>query len=177
MVRFINDLPLLGKLSIPFIVVLGLVGLLIWQSYTGLITMKAASDEAIDVAAKRLELALLVQSDLNAAAVAEKNVILADNDQERRGQVEYYNQVMGKATSALTTLLQMPQSAERRAVNEQVRTAVQAYGRASGEVIAKAMAGDIEGAEQVSNTLARVARRDVVRLTEERVEANRAAML
>jgi methyl-accepting chemotaxis protein len=39
------------------------------------------------------------------------------------------------------------------------------------------MAGDIEGAEQVSNTLARVARRDVVRLTEERVEANRAAML
>jgi methyl-accepting chemotaxis protein len=176
MLRFVNDLPLLGKLAIPGVLVVGLIAALVLQSLATVSTINRTTDEAIDVDGRRLEYALVVQSAMNAAAVAEKNAILASEAAEVRAQAAAFRRSMDTAVAAADRLIALADTPERRATNTEIRTAVDGYGRAAGQVLVLAEAGDDERARTLSNTAAREARLTMVRLTDERVRANEEAL-
>jgi methyl-accepting chemotaxis protein len=113
---------------------------------------------------------------MNAAAVAEKNVILASEAGEVQAYAAAFRRSMDTAVATTDRLIALADTPERRATNTQIRTAVDGYGRAAGQVLDLAQAGNSERARAQSNTASREARLTVVRLTDERVHANEEAL-
>ena len=176
MLRLVNNLPLVGKLAIPGVLVVAMIAALVVQSLATVSTINRTTGEAIDVDVRRLEYALIVQSAMNAAAVAEKNVILASEAGEVQAYAAAFRRSMDTAVATTDRLIALADTPERRATNTQIRTAVDGYGRAAGQVLDLAQAGNSERARAQSNTASREARLTVVRLTDERVHANEEAL-
>ncbi|MFN8926677.1 MAG: hypothetical protein ACK5WM_14115, partial [Rhodospirillales bacterium] len=124
MLRLVNNLPLVGKLAIPGVLVVALIAALVVQSLATVSTINRTTGEAIDVDVRRLEYALIVQSAMNAAAVAEKNVILASEAGEVQAYAAAFRRSMDTAVAATDRLIALADTPERRATNTQIRTAV-----------------------------------------------------
>ncbi len=176
MFRFISNLPLVGKLAIPTLLVLTLVAMILIQSFSTVTTITATTDDAIKVSVKRMQYALIVQSTINAVAVAEKNVILADTAEERQSQTNAFGRAVDRAGAAMDKMYALADTAELRGSNDAIRAAIAAYARASSQAIERAESGDQASAKQLSSTVSREARGRLVQLTDDRVRANEAAL-
>lgn len=77
MVRVISNLPLIGKLAIPAALVVALVVTLVVQALSTVSVITEITDSAINVTGRRLESVLVIQSSVNAAAVAEADLLIA----------------------------------------------------------------------------------------------------
>jgi methyl-accepting chemotaxis protein len=123
-----------------------------------------------------MQYALIVQSTINAVAVAEKNVILADTAEERQSQTNAFGRAIDRAGAAMDKMYALADTAELRGSNDAIRAAIAAYARASSQAIERAESGDQASAKQLSSTVSREARGRLVQLTDDRVRANEAAL-
>ncbi|WP_207484504.1 methyl-accepting chemotaxis protein [Arenibaculum pallidiluteum] len=176
MLHRFNNLKLIQKLGIPLSILVAVTGLILWQANSGLNTLNAVIDGVIDTTAKRLELALTIESAMSGAAVNEKNVILETRENEMRGYQDAFRQNVQRALAAADELIALADSDERRATNVEIKNAISAYDRIASEVIRKGLANDNDAAFKLSSTDGRAARQKVVEVTAERVRANRAAL-
>lgn len=176
MARWLSNLKLSSKILLPVgILVLAFV-VTIWVDLSGLAQITSTERNLFDTTAKRLELTLRLQADLNAAAVQEKNTILEHDEAGIRAYLEAYRKSVTSALSHADTLVAMAGTPERRAVNQALKDAVSEYDRVTQEVLKHALANDNDAAFKLSSTDGRTARMKAVEAAEKRVEANKAEM-
>src|ERR1700761_6792809 len=104
MSRFISNLKLLQKLTIPavFILVAGIVTMIFAAEWLSQIE---ANSEVVDRDARRLELALETVSGLNAATVLQRDVRLADTLEETESKAAAYRKYLDGVQKTLGDLL------------------------------------------------------------------------
>jgi methyl-accepting chemotaxis protein len=174
MLSWFKNRSLLEKLAFPTVVLMLAVGVIIWQARDGLATLNQASGDALNVVAKRLELALTVQSATAQATIAEKNVILEKTDEGMKRFAADYDSNIKAALDAADQLVALATTDERRAFNQKIKATIEDYDRAARQVLALGQQNQNEEAFKVSSTVARPARLKLVEMTNERVRANRA---
>ncbi|ACJ00072.1 methyl-accepting chemotaxis protein [Rhodospirillum centenum] len=158
MVRTLNNLPLLGKLAIPMIVLVAVLVAVGWQGYAGVQQLSRASNAAIEGVAKRQALALTVVARLNEATVAEKNAIIESETAAKKAARQSFETASKSALDAAEELVARSSSAERRVGNEALRDAVAAFRDGATRTVALAMENrDAEAASQ-SATVVRMLR-------------------
>ena len=174
--RRFNDLRLITKIAIPLSVLVAVVGMIIWQSRSGLLELNDAANHALGVVAARLETALTIESQLNAATVSEKNIILEQSVEGMKTHHDQYKQRMGDALKASERLIELADTPERRAFNTKIKEALQEYDRVTQRTIEKGLLNDTDGAFKISVTEGQAARTKVTELVENRVKTNKASL-
>jgi methyl-accepting chemotaxis protein len=174
MLSWFKNRSLVEKLALPILVLMVAVGVIIWQARDGLTTLNDASGDALNVAAKRLELALTIQSAAAQATIAEKNTILETSEEGMKRFAADYDSNLKAALDAADQLIALAASEERRAFNRKIKATIEDYDRAAQQVLALAQKNQNDEAFKVSSSLARPARVKLVEMTNERVRINRA---
>ncbi|WP_119677985.1 methyl-accepting chemotaxis protein [Indioceanicola profundi] len=177
MLRRFNDLKLIQKLSIPLAVLVAVMVVVLWQARGGLLSLNDAADHALSVTTTRLENALVIEAELNAATVSEKNIIIEADLDAMRAHQETYKQRVGMALAAADRLIELADTAERKAFNTQIQDAINDYDRVAQRSISAALSGDKESAFKISTTEGRMARTKVVDIILERVKSNQAELV
>ncbi|MFC7332671.1 methyl-accepting chemotaxis protein [Rhodocista pekingensis] len=158
MVRTLNNLPLLGKLAIPMIVLVAVLVAVGWQGHAGVRQLNTASNAAIEGVAKRQALALIVVARLNEATVAEKNVIIESEIAAKQAARQSFETASKAALDAAEELVAMSSTPQRRVGNEALRDAVAAFRDGAARTVTLAMENrDAEAATQ-SATVVRMLR-------------------
>jgi methyl-accepting chemotaxis protein len=129
-----------------------------------------------NTASRRLEIALTVQSALNDATVNEKNAVLDDDPARIDAYAKDYQRAMAEALQGADLLINMADTDERRAVNQQIKTTLQAYAGVAERVIALARKNEDAQAFSLSSNEGRQARGNAVDLIKDRVQQNRRDM-
>jgi methyl-accepting chemotaxis protein len=176
--RVLNNLKLLMKLAIPVTVFLAITAGLIVLAKTGLDRMAVDTQELVDVDAARLMAILQVNAEVNEASIQEKNIILlSGGETDRLKSAEtVYLQYRKLALQHVDELVALSDNATRRAMNEEIRTAIAGYFVLMDKSVAFGMKDDDFNALNISNGEGRDSRMKVRKVLSERIEANHKAL-
>ena len=176
MLRIFNNLKLIQKLALPLAILVGVMGLILWQARSSLIALETVSNQALDVDAGRLENVLVMQSAVNAATVSEKNIIIETDDAEMLAHRDSYRKQMEKALAASANIDRLADSPERRNLAATIKEVLLAYDAAAQKSIEKSLAHDQAAATLISSTEVKESRYKLNDLLDKRVELNRGAL-
>jgi methyl-accepting chemotaxis protein len=176
--RVLNNLKLLMKLAIPVTVFLAITAGLIVLAKTGLDRMAVDTQELVDVDAARLMAILQINAEVNEASIQEKNIILlSGGETDRLKSAEtVYLQYRKLALQHIDELVALSDNATRRAMNEEIRTAIAGYFGLMDKSVAFGMKDDDFNALNISNGEGRDSRMKVRKVLSERIEANHKAL-
>jgi methyl-accepting chemotaxis protein len=172
----LDNLSILKKNLIATAIIAVTAAFVIFESVSTLNAIGHEADEIIDVTAKRLELALSASSDLNRAAVNEKNAILAKEPKEFQEYYDAFEQNLKNAEGDFQTVEDMATTPERKRAVAAIINAINDYKSVTEVVLGLARDGKDAEASALSTTKGREARLKVVKLVEERVEINKREM-
>jgi len=176
MIRWIANLKLLHKIALPVGILVIVVTVLALNSYLALNRLHEMTVQLTDITVKRLETVLTLESQLNNAAVMEKNSILETEDTAIKDYVERYRASIAVALDACDTLIALADTPERRANNQVLKDKLLTYDRVTQGVIKFAVVNDNDAAFKLSSTEGRVARQDLRDEISKRIGINRTAM-
>ncbi|KFG70468.1 methyl-accepting chemotaxis protein, partial [Microvirga sp. BSC39] len=172
--RFLNNLKLITKLTIPVFIFVAITIGLVAISKNGLDALTADTKELAEVEAVRLSMILKINSEVNEASIQEKNLIIytaADADKMASAE-KVYQQYRTLALQHADELIALPGTPERRAVNEGIKATVASYFALLDKSVAFAVKDQDAAALQISNGEGRDLRIKVRNLMKERIDAN-----
>ena len=172
MSRWLANLAFTRKIALPVVVLLSVLGGILWAAETGLNGMSSTAEIVVGTVAKRLEVALEIQVAVDEATLKEKNAALETDDAKTRIFAEEYKKSIATALSLTNTLIDLADTAERRAVNQGIKELILAYDAINQKSLARSLANDQEGAYRISSTEGRDARLKVIEVLEQRVQIN-----
>ncbi|MBO1905910.1 HAMP domain-containing protein [Microvirga sp. 3-52] len=172
--RFLNNSKLIVKLAIPAIIFVAITIGLVAIAKTGLDALTADTTELTDVEMARLTKILQINAEVNEASIQEKNLILFSSTEPDRlkSSEGVYHQYKGLALQHMDELTALSGTAERRAINENLKTHLVNYFNLMDKSVAFGAKDDDFSALQVSNGEGRDVRRKVRDLLTERINAN-----
>ncbi|MFS2011990.1 methyl-accepting chemotaxis protein [Azospirillum sp. CT11-132] len=138
--------------------------------------LKDLTQDALGIVAERRAQLLDISRHLNAATIAEKNLMLEAKDAEKRAYADLFQTEMA-ATEAILVQLGSTATTERRRETTRVMSELlAAYRQAAVKAIEFGLRGQQEAAFTISAGEAAPARRKAVAFIDERVETNRTEM-
>ncbi|ARJ64437.1 hypothetical protein WV31_01370 [Magnetospirillum sp. ME-1] len=176
MTTWIQDLRLLYKIALPVGILLLAMAVISAASLISIDDLNDVAHQATDVSAKRLEMSQEIESEINNAAVNEKNAILESTDDGIKLYVDSYRHSIGEAIKAADTLIALSDTPERRAINQSLKEKLLDYDRTIQQVLTHAIAHDNDAAFTLSATEGRAKRQALRAQLDARVAANRADM-
>ncbi|MGO4526703.1 HAMP domain-containing protein, partial [Microvirga sp. 2MCAF35] len=176
--RFLNNLKLIVKLAIPTAIFIAITIGLIAIAKNGLDTLSADTKKLTDVEAARLITILDINAEVNEASIQEKNLILlSSTEQDRLKSAEAVYQQYKKLTlQHADELIAFSDSAERRAITENIKATLVNYFALMDKSVAHSMQDDDFSALQISNGEGRNLRMKVRDLLTERIAVNQKAL-
>jgi len=176
MARWLSNLTLSTKILLPVGVLVLAFAITVGVALNGIGHIRETTNVLVDVTARRLELALRLQADLNNAAVNEKNTILETKQAEMAAYHDAYKKSIASALSQADALLALATAPDRRAIAQTLKDTVVEYDRVASAAIRHTLANDNDAAFKLSSTEGRVARGKAVEATEARVKVNKTEM-
>jgi methyl-accepting chemotaxis protein len=172
--RFLNNLKLIVKLAIPAFIFVAITIGLVAVAKSGLDALSADTKELTDVEMARLTKILQINAEVNEASIQEKNLILfSSTEPDRLKSAEgIYQQYKKLALQHVDELIALSGTAERRTINENMKTNLVAYFTLMDKSVAFGAKDDDFSALQISNGEGRDVRRKVRDLLTERINAN-----
>ena len=170
---FVNQ-RLLTKVLLPIAllvaVIVGITGITVAR----VDALTTITGEALNVVAERRAQLLDISRHLNAATIAEKNLMLESRDAEKRGYAELFGREMAVLGAFLDKL---DTTTERRRETARVlRELIGAYRQAAEKAIALGLRNQQDDAFKISSGEAAPARRKAAEFIEERVASNHSDM-
>jgi methyl-accepting chemotaxis protein len=177
MLRVLGNLPLLPKIIIPVVINLVVaIGIVVYCSLA-IHELADRSAEVVDRNAARLELALRAEADFNSVAVAEKNVMLAGTEKQKRDYIASYDKTVAGVLKQLDELAAITIAPDQTALIAAFRDAIHARQQNSAQVFDLALAGDMAGAFDLSSTKGAKSRQDAIAAVTKLIAINHAEML
>jgi methyl-accepting chemotaxis protein len=170
--RAYANLKIIYKLAIPVFILVAVTLAIVWSATSSLDILRADTAHVIDGPATRLTRILSIASDVNNATVQEKNLILAQQGQDKQGFQDGHKKSIAEASALIEKQLASSDTPERRATNEQIKAAFQKFEQASSKAVFLAAQGESDAAFKVSAGEGREARLAIVKMLTERVVAN-----
>src|ERR1700730_10326375 len=127
MLKYISDLKLLYKLTLPAVVLVLAASVTVISAQRWLAAVESKISTVTDQDAARLELALTAVSDLNLSTVAARGLRTAKNLAESEHQAALSHEAMGRVSKAVAALLPLMVEPEQHATVEQSIAAVKEY--------------------------------------------------
>ncbi|MEA1651503.1 methyl-accepting chemotaxis protein [Nitrospirillum sp. BR 11164] len=174
MIRWFANLKLIVKLAIPLCLIAVVAVSIVTMANNGLNQLNNAITHVIDVDATRQALALETQSLLNGATVDAKNMILMDSGSDKFERT--YRDKVAKAEANIDKLTSLADTAERRAINVDLKRLLDAYIAANEPAVEAARRNDDATAAKISMGSARDARVAMMDALQKRVDADGGAM-
>ena len=176
MSRWLANLALTKKIALPIAFLILVLGAIVGVAATGLNRIDSTSEVVVGVVASRLEAALAIEVAVNNASVNEKNAILETDTTRTREFVKDYDASIAEAIAHADELVSLSDTAERHAVNQEIRSLILTYDGITRKVLERALANEQEGAYAISRAEGRDARRKVVEVLTTRVQINKQEM-
>jgi methyl-accepting chemotaxis protein len=176
MTRLISNLTLLQKIALPVLLIVAMAGGIVFYGSYSVGRLAERAGTLIDSNAARLELALRAESVFNSAAVSEKNVMLAENEAEKRKHIGLYGKAVDTVLGTLDKLAPMTVAPEQSSLIQAVRDAVKARMANSQEVFELALKGKTAEAFDLSSTKGAKSRQDAIRAVTKLIDLNREEM-
>ncbi|MEE1610754.1 methyl-accepting chemotaxis protein [Microvirga sp. CF3016] len=176
--KLLNNLRLLAKLAIPVTIFVAITIGLIALADRGLIEMADDLENLVERDVARLTAILQINAEVNEASIQEKNIILLNADQQDRlkSAEGIYQQYKKQALQHLDELVALSDTAERRAINENIRSEIAKYFAGMDQSVALALKDDDAAALKLSNGEVRDLRRNARDILTQRIEANQKAL-
>ncbi|UVF19947.1 methyl-accepting chemotaxis protein [Microvirga terrae] len=176
--RFLNNLKLIVKLAIPtFILVAVSIGLIVMAD-RGLNNIADDTRDLVEHDVARLTVILQMNAEVNEASIQEKNLILLNSGQQDRlksGETVYQD-YKKLALQHAKELVELSNTAERRKINEEIQTTLNAYFDFMDKSVAFAMQDNDPAALAISNGEGRDVRKKARELLTARIDANKKAL-
>jgi methyl-accepting chemotaxis protein len=139
-----HNIPILAKIAVPAaIVALVCVGIVLYASMA-VTQLSETAAALVDHNATRVRYALQAESNFNSAAVSEKNVMLAaDDEKAAKKNIETYETATSATLDAIGHFEAITPSADQRELIDAFRAAVAKRREASGHVFELALAGKV----------------------------------
>jgi methyl-accepting chemotaxis protein len=154
--KFLNNLKILTKLTIPVTIFVAIAVGLITLAVSGLNTMARNTQQIVDVDAKRLSLVLSINARINESSIQEKNMILSPKQPDRIKSVESaYKDSAQKTITELDQMIALSSSDEFRKLNENLKAAVVNYYNMLEQSIGFSMDNQVAMATEITNGVGR----------------------
>ncbi|GEP08371.1 methyl-accepting chemotaxis protein [Methylobacterium gnaphalii] len=170
--RAFNNSKLLVKLAIPPLFLVAVSVGLVWFSQSSLTMLARVAQNLVDESATRAVLSAELALQVNEATIREKNIILETEEAQLVAQLKGQANAKTAAYRAVDRLIELSDSPERRARNEDIKAQMNHFFAASERVTAVAAKGDKRAATDISSGEGRVTRAKLVDALQQRVEAN-----
>ncbi|MGY2047753.1 methyl-accepting chemotaxis protein [Methylobacterium sp. JK268] len=173
MSRFLNDLPLIGKLALPVLLMTAVAVALVTLARAQLDGLGDLTRHLVDVSASRAIIAGEVATAVNEATIQEKNILLEHDPEAMHAFQAGFTKAQAAARGGVERLLALSDDPVRRAANEAARQRLDAYFAEAGRAIGLGLKGQGQAAFAISSGEGRHARQEAVAAINERIEANR----
>ena len=169
--KSLNDAKLIVKLAVPVAVLIAVCVGMVSLARNSLATLDANTQEIVDHSARRAILVLQLAVAVEEATIREKNLIIADGADRRVLGDEHAN-LEKKATQAVGSLVQLSDTPERRAINEQLRDLTARFFATSRRAVDLGLSDDTKAAMALSSGEGRASRKALLEALDKRVAAN-----
>ncbi|MCJ2138030.1 methyl-accepting chemotaxis protein [Methylobacterium sp. J-026] len=170
--KLLDNLKLLAKLAIPSVLLIVVSVGMILLARSSLSTLDANTQHIVDYSAQRAILALQLAVAVDEATIREKNLIIESDNPNRQILRDQHGGAEQTADKAVDGLLQLSDTPERRAINEQLKALTERFFSASKAAVGIVFQNDVAAATKLSNGDSRTARKALVEETNKRVAAN-----
>ncbi len=170
--RAFNDLRLLTKITIPVVLLIAVTVGLIAFAKSGLDGLSEETGVIVDVMAARRSMVLQMGLDISEATIDAKNVILETDQKTMLTHEEEYRKGKSAALSVADRLVQMADTPERRKIVESFKRSVQDFFAAEDKAVAAALQNQKQAAFALSSGEGAKARHAMMKLLDERKQAN-----
>jgi methyl-accepting chemotaxis protein len=167
-----GNLKLLAKLAIPAAVLAAVSAGMILMARGSLSDLDTNTQHIVDYSARRALEALQLNVAVDEATIREKNLIIEKGGPQGQTLREQHADAEQIAKKAADKLVQLSDTPERRAVNEQLRELSSRFFSTSRAVVNAVMEGDVASAIKLSNGEGQAARKILVEALNKRVTAN-----
>ncbi|MCJ2024988.1 HAMP domain-containing protein, partial [Methylobacterium sp. J-067] len=169
--KSLNDAKLIVKLAVPVAVLIAVCVGMVSLARNSLATLDANTQEIVDHSARRAILVLQLAVAVDEATIREKNLIIADGA-DRRVLGDEHAGLEKKATQAVGSLVQLSDTPERRAINEQLRDLTARFFATSRRAVDLGLSDDPKAAMALSSGEGRSSRKALLEALDKRVAAN-----
>ncbi|MFE1598650.1 methyl-accepting chemotaxis protein [Methylobacterium sp. ID0610] len=170
--KYLNHLPLIGKIGIPIMLVLAVTVGLVMQARGSLEDLRHGTQRMVEIQVAGVALALQMESALNEATIQEKNLIIETRADARGVFQAQYRRAQRIAAERIDQLIALADTLERRGILEEVKRRLSAYFAHGDRAVELALKGEAVAAYEISGFAGREARQAVVEAAGKRVEAN-----
>ena len=170
--KLLGNLKLLAKLAIPAFVLVVVSAGMILLARGSLSSLDTNTQHIVDFSARRAVLALQLAVAVDEASLREKNLIIERGGPEGQTLRDQHADAERAATKAIDELIQLSDTPERRATNEQLKELTSRFFRASRAAVDAVLEGDVGSAMRLSISEGRSARKAVMEAANKRVTAN-----
>ena len=139
---------------------------------SSLASLDANTRQIVDYSARRTVLALQLAVAADEATIREKNLIIEKGGPDGQMLREQHAEGERRASKAIDELIQLSDTPERRAINEQLKVLAGRFFQISRGAVDFVMEGDAPSATRLSNTDGRSARKALMDSLNKRVAAN-----
>ena len=172
MLNFFANLRLSFKIFIPVALLVAVAAFIGYDAQKGLKNINTESDEITQVTSQRMINILQIESNLSAAVVSEKNILLAiDADTITRNEKDYHAKVK-EAVEAAEKLILLSDTPERKEMNTKIRNQLVEFDTVTKRVINLARSGQMELAAELSRTQGRNIRIQIEDFADKRITNN-----
>lgn len=122
--KILNNANIITKIALPLVIVAAVSGGLVFYARSNLREMATQTRQLVNVQMKRLENILAVRINVNEAAVQSRNMAMETRDEEMAGYKARYDAAQKAAFGSADALIALSDSEQRRAVNQNLRSAL-----------------------------------------------------
>lgn len=150
MLSFISNLRLSAKIFIPVTLLVAVMIGMILLANQGFKDVNAESDGLTQVTNVRLVNSLEMESNLNAAAVAEKSMLLTEDVSEHKALLNSYDEHIKDALAAADAIIGVADTDQTKAAAQEMKKDIMAFDEVSRKSMSMVQAGQVEEAEDLS---------------------------
>jgi methyl-accepting chemotaxis protein len=176
MSRLLSNLSIATKIAIPVILLTVVLGAIATTALVNVQSLKTSADQMAGPSVQRVQHIMSMLSSLNAAAAAEKSVILETRDAEMKVYKADYDANIELARKDVAVVASIADTPDRKAAAEQYAALVDTYDHATKRVLDLALKNDNQAAFALSSGEGAKTRKTMIDFVSERIKANIAAL-
>ncbi|ACA17040.1 methyl-accepting chemotaxis sensory transducer [Methylobacterium sp. 4-46] len=170
--RIIDDIPILGKIAIPILILIGVTIGLLGLADGVFSELDRTTQRLVDLQAARVVGAFEVALAVGETTIQERNIIIETDPAALRGYHDRYVAAKDAAGAAQNRLARLADTPARSSTAEAVGQQIAAYFAVADRVVAFALRNENEAAFALASKEGQRAREAALRAVRSRVEAN-----
>jgi methyl-accepting chemotaxis protein len=168
--RFLTNLSVMGKLSLPIVILMAVAAGIVVLASGGLTTLAESSRTIADQSAARVQHFLAVAKSVAEATIQEKNLILETDDMKMAAAKQRYDESKADAAKHFDALLALADGDDRRSKTMAVKAEFDSAMAVFDQSVALGVANRNEEALALSRTSVREARLRLARAIDDRIK-------